>query len=111
MLIHGDANLRNAILLDDGRVALLDLEHLAVGPAAADLGQVVAERARHAARRAQPTHSCAATATRARPARRCAGTPPRRLLARVALPAVGRVRPDVLARLKTCCAGSRCSGR
>ena len=39
--LHGDANLRNAIA-DDGRVTLLDLEHAAAGPAAADLGQLLA---------------------------------------------------------------------
>jgi aminoglycoside phosphotransferase len=39
--VHGDANLRNAIA-GDGRVTLLDLEHAAAGPAAADLGQLLA---------------------------------------------------------------------
>ena len=39
--LHGDANLRNA-LLDGDRIALLDLEDAAAGPAAADLGQVLA---------------------------------------------------------------------
>jgi Ser/Thr protein kinase RdoA (MazF antagonist) len=39
--LHGDPNLRNA-LLADGRVALLDFEHLSAGPAAADLGHVLA---------------------------------------------------------------------
>ena len=39
MLLHGDANLRNALVLEDGTVALLDLEHLSIGPAGADLGQ------------------------------------------------------------------------
>ena len=39
--LHGDANLRNA-LLDGDRVGLVDLEDAAAGPAAADLGQVLA---------------------------------------------------------------------
>ena len=39
--LHGDANLRNA-LLDGGRVGLVDLEDAAAGPAAADLGFVIA---------------------------------------------------------------------
>ena len=42
VLVHGDANLRNAILQPGGTVALLDLEDLSAGPAAADLGQVLA---------------------------------------------------------------------
>ena len=42
VLIHGDANLGNALQLPGGRVALLDLEHLSTGPAEADLGQVIA---------------------------------------------------------------------
>ncbi len=39
--VHGDANLRNAIATGKG-VTLLDLEHAAAGPAAADLGQLLA---------------------------------------------------------------------
>ena len=39
--LHGDANPRNA-LLDGDRVALIDLEDVAAGPAAADLGHVLA---------------------------------------------------------------------
>jgi aminoglycoside phosphotransferase len=39
--LHGDANPRNA-LLDGDRVSLIDLEDVAAGPAAADLGQVLA---------------------------------------------------------------------
>ena len=39
--LHGDANLRNA-LLDGGRVGLVDLEDATAGPAAADLGFVLA---------------------------------------------------------------------
>ena len=40
--LHGDANLRNALLLDDDRIGLIDLEHVSAGPAAADLGQLLA---------------------------------------------------------------------
>ena len=39
--LHGDANLRNAIF-DDERVTLIDFEDASAGPAAADLGQVLA---------------------------------------------------------------------
>ena len=39
--LHGDANLRNAIF-DDDRVTLIDFEDASAGPAAADLGQVLA---------------------------------------------------------------------
>jgi tRNA A-37 threonylcarbamoyl transferase component Bud32 len=39
--LHGDVNFRNA-LLEDGRLALIDLDQVAVGPAAADLGSVLA---------------------------------------------------------------------
>ena len=40
--LHGDANPRN-VLLDGDRVSLIDLEDVAAGPAAADLGQVLAQ--------------------------------------------------------------------
>jgi len=39
--LHGDVNFRNA-LLEDGRVALIDLDQVASGPAAAELGSVLA---------------------------------------------------------------------
>ena len=39
--LHGDANPRNA-LLDGDRVSLIDLEDIAAGPAAVDLGHVLA---------------------------------------------------------------------
>jgi aminoglycoside phosphotransferase len=39
--LHGDVNFRNA-LLEDGRVALIDLDQVAAGPAAAELGSVLA---------------------------------------------------------------------
>jgi aminoglycoside phosphotransferase len=39
--LHGDVNFRNALLVD-GRVALIDLDQVARGPAAAELGSVLA---------------------------------------------------------------------
>src|SRR6185437_15337009 len=39
--VHGDAALHNA-RLEDGRVVLLDLDDAELGPAAADLGRVLA---------------------------------------------------------------------
>jgi Ser/Thr protein kinase RdoA (MazF antagonist) len=97
--LHGDANLRNAIRRPDGRVALIDLEHLASGPAAADLGHVLALQL--AAGR-PGRDLLAGYATVAPPpdpdalrwyAAAC-------VLARVALPAVSRVRPRTLGRLR-----------
>jgi aminoglycoside phosphotransferase len=98
VLIHGDANLRNAILQPDGTVALLDLEDLSVGPAAADLGQVLA--ALIVNRTPKAAHELLAGY----------GTPPdaaqlrwhtaASLLARQALPAISRHRPLLLARLR-----------
>jgi aminoglycoside phosphotransferase len=41
LCLHGDVNFRNA-LLDNGRVALIDLDQVATGPAAAELGSVLA---------------------------------------------------------------------
>ena len=92
--IHGDANLGNAVLLDDGRVALLDLEHLAIGPAAADVGQVVAN-ALVSGTSAQPFLDGYGPIDREALAWYTAAS----LLARVALPAVSRVREDLLPRL------------
>lgn len=92
--IHGDANLGNALQLHDGTVALLDLEHVSEGPAAADVGQVVA--------------NLLVARTDARPFLDGYGPIDREalrwytaasLLARVALPAVSRVREDLLPRL------------
>jgi aminoglycoside phosphotransferase len=97
--LHGDANLRNALLLDDERIGLIDLEHVSAGPAAADLGQLLAGL--FAARRPGGRALLAGYA-------RVAPLPDRAalrwhtaasLLARVALPAVSRVRPDTLAQL------------
>jgi Ser/Thr protein kinase RdoA (MazF antagonist) len=39
--LHGDVHLKNALLQDD-RVALIDLDQAGIGPAAADVGSVVA---------------------------------------------------------------------
>jgi aminoglycoside phosphotransferase len=98
--LHGDANLRNAIL-DDDRVTLIDFEDASAGPAAADLGQVLArlranpvpgaERALldgYATVRPAPGEASLRWHTAAS------------ILARLALPAISRVRPPVLGRLR-----------
>jgi hypothetical protein len=116
--LHGDANLRNAILTTapkrptSGRaatpeVALVDLEDAAAGPAAADLGQVLAglltarvrgaiddrtERALGDALLAGYGDAPAWDTLRWHAAAA--------VLARVALPAVNRVRPQLLPRLR-----------
>lgn len=97
--LHGDANLRNAIRLRNGHVALIDLEHLAAGPAAADLGQVLAG----SLAAGRPARALLEGYTAIAP-------PPDRaslrwytaacVLARVALPAVSRVRPATLERTR-----------
>jgi aminoglycoside phosphotransferase len=95
--VHGDANLRNALQLAGGRVALLDLEHLGSGPAEADLGQVLA------ALLAGRTHGAKALlAGYGRPIDRDAlrWYTAASILARIALPAVSRYRPAQLAHLK-----------
>jgi aminoglycoside phosphotransferase len=96
--LHGDANLRNAFLAED-RVALIDLEDVSAGPAAADLGQVLAVLlargvdagdallAGYARRAERPDAAALRWHTAAS------------VLGRVALPAVTHVRPDLLARL------------
>jgi aminoglycoside phosphotransferase len=107
--VHGDANLRNA-LLDGDRIALVDLEDAAAGPAAADLGFVLAGLL---AARAQDNLAAAeqdALASALLRGYEWAGVLPdapslrwhtaASALARVAVPAVGRVRPAVLARLE-----------
>ena len=106
--VHGDANLRNA-LFDGRRVALVDLEDAAAGPVAADLGFVLAgllaarvqsrtsSGGQAALERALLEGYAAAAALPAAPCLRwhVAAT----ALARVAVPAVGRVRPSALASL------------
>jgi transposase len=110
--LHGDANLRNALLLDDGRVGLIDLEHVCAGPAAADLGQLLAGMLVARAQGASTAGAAPLLAGYARTA-----PPPDRaalrwftaasVLARIALPAIGRVRPDTLAHLRALlCAGA-----
>jgi len=98
VLIHGDANLRNALLTADGTVALLDLEDLSLGPAAADLGQVlaalIATRAPHGAQALLRGYGDPPDAAALRWHTAAA------LLARQALPAVSRHRPVLLARLR-----------
>jgi aminoglycoside phosphotransferase len=95
--LHGDANLGNAVQLAGGRVALLDLEHLAVGPAEADLGQVLANllvNRRHGAKAflAGYDRPFDAAALRWHTAAS--------ILARIALPAISRYRPHQLAQLR-----------
>ena len=107
--LHGDANLRNA-LLDGDRIALLDLEDAAAGPAAADLGQVLAGLlcARVQAQLSDTAERSLGDALLAGYAAVQAPPPAAAVrwhtaasaLARTALPAVGRVRPDALARLR-----------
>ncbi len=101
--LHGDANLRNALQLADGDVALLDLEHLSAGPAAADLGQVLAGLMTARSPRREAAAALLAGYGEVTP------TPDRAalrwhtaasLLARVALPAVSRFRPRALAQLR-----------
>jgi aminoglycoside phosphotransferase len=101
--VHGDANLRNAIL-DGERVALLDLEHAAAGPAAADLGQLLAglRTDRVLGRISTPEETALAGAlldgyaTVTRPPESLRWHTNASLLARVAQSAINRVREDVL---------------
>jgi aminoglycoside phosphotransferase len=104
--VHGDANLRNAIF-DGERVALLDLEHAAAGPAAADLGQLLAGlRADRVLGRITTSEETALAdalldgyATVTRPPESLGWHTNAALLARVAQSAVNRVRDDVLRAL------------
>jgi aminoglycoside phosphotransferase len=106
--LHGDANLRNA-LLDGRRIALVDLEDAAAGPAAADLGFVLAGLlAARAQERLGSSDQDALAAALVRGYGAVAPVPDSpalrwhtaaSVLARVAVPAVGRVRPIALARL------------
>jgi Ser/Thr protein kinase RdoA (MazF antagonist) len=106
--LHGDANLRNA-LLDGARVALVDLEDASAGPAAADLGFVLAGLLAARAQDRIDTDGQAALAAALLGGYAEVGAVPApcalrwhaaaSVLARVAVPAVGRVRPTALARL------------
>ncbi len=115
MCLHGDANLRNAILATtpersaQGRpeVVLVDLEDSGAGPAAADLGQILAGLLTARIRGAidDRTERALGDALLAG-----YGEPPAwdavrwhtaaAVLARVALPAVNRVRPELLPCLR-----------
>jgi aminoglycoside phosphotransferase (APT) family kinase protein len=94
--LHGDANLRNALRLPDGRVALIDLEHLSAGPAAADLGQVLAASGRPARELLRGYATVAPPPDEDALRWYTAAS----ILARVALPGVSRVRPEVLAKMR-----------
>jgi aminoglycoside phosphotransferase len=98
--LHGDANLRNA-LYDGGRVALVDLEDATAGPAAADLGFVLAGLLAHEREDALGVALLDgyAVAGRLPDAEALRWHTAASLLARVAVPAVGRVRPALLRRL------------
>jgi Ser/Thr protein kinase RdoA (MazF antagonist) len=122
--LQGDANLRNAILTaapnraTSGRsfgaaperatsVVLVDLEDSAAGPAAADLGQVLAGLLTARVRGAidERTERVLGDALLAGYGERPAWEALRwhtaaAVLARVALPAVNRVRPELLPRLR-----------
>jgi Ser/Thr protein kinase RdoA (MazF antagonist) len=98
--LHGDANLRNA-LLDGGRVGLVDLEDAAAGPAAADLGFVIAAllaRGKVGEWALLDGYSRVAPVPSAEVLRWHVAAS---VLARVAVPAVGRIRPALLGRLKS----------
>jgi len=92
--LHGDANLGNALRLPDGRVALIDLEHLSAGPAAADLGQVLAASGRPARELLRGYATVAPPPDEDALRWYTAAS----ILARVALPGVSRVRPEVLVK-------------
>jgi Phosphotransferase enzyme family len=94
--LHGDANLSNALRLPDGRIALIDLEHLSAGPAAADLGQVLATSGRPA-RELLRGYATAAPPPDGDALRWYTAAS---ILARVVLPGVSRVRPDVLVKTR-----------
>jgi aminoglycoside phosphotransferase len=108
VLLHGDANLRNAFY-DGSSVALIDLEDAAVGPAAADLGQLLAGllAARVLGRITDTTERALTGAllhgygafVRAPDEDALRWHTAASVLARVALPAVNRVRVPVLRRL------------
>ncbi len=107
--LHGDANLRNALLAGH-RIGLVDLEDVSAGPAAADLGFVLAGL--HAARvqaGLEPAGHAALAASLLDGYAKAGSVPSDAslrwhtaacVLARIAVPAVGRVRPGLLARLE-----------
>jgi aminoglycoside phosphotransferase len=97
--LHGDANLRNAIL-DGERITLIDFEDASAGPAAADLGQVLARLRTAPVLGAEDALLDGYASVRPLP-----GDAALRwhtaasILARTALPAVSRVRPPILRQL------------
>jgi aminoglycoside phosphotransferase len=106
--LHGDVNFRNA-LLQNGRVALIDLDQVASGPAGADLGSVLASL-RYAGvvgllRRSVVPRLCAAFLAGYSELRPLPGDDALRahtaaaLLVERSLRVVTRVRPDGLRRL------------
>ena len=107
--LHGDANLRNA-LYDGRRIALVDLEDAAAGPAAADLGFVLAGLlAAHVQGRTTAAERAALAQTLLHGYAEVVPPPAQpslrrhtaaAALARVAVPAIGRVRPAALASLE-----------
>jgi aminoglycoside phosphotransferase len=102
--LHGDANLRNAIF-DDERVTLIDFEDAAAGPAAADLGQVLARlrAARVTGELTVDDEPVLEGYAEVRPLPAPAALrwhTGASILARVALPAVSRVRPPLLRVLR-----------
>jgi aminoglycoside phosphotransferase (APT) family kinase protein len=107
--LHGDANLRNA-LLDGSRIALVDLEDAAAGPAGADLGFVLAGLCAARAQERLASGEQAALAAALLGGYAAVAPVPdatalrwhtaASALARVAVPAVGRVRPVALAHLE-----------
>jgi aminoglycoside phosphotransferase len=107
--LHGDANLRNAIF-GDHRVTLIDFEDASAGPAAADLGQVLARlRVASMLGELSPATEDELAAALLDGYAEIRATPTARslrwhtgasVLARAALPAVSRVRPSLLASLQ-----------
>jgi hypothetical protein len=95
--LHGDPTVRNAVLVN-GSVALIDFEDVSAGPAAADLGRLLA---------ALPPDGAEAVLRGYASVRPPPEPPALRwhiaasVLARVAVPAVGRVRPAELRSLRT----------
>ena len=114
--LHGDVNFRNA-LLENGRVALIDLDQVAAGPAAAELGSVLASL-RYAGvvgllRPPIVPELCAALLSGYSELRETPGGGPIRshtaaaLLAERSLRVVTRVRPEGLRRLPALLAEAR----
>jgi Ser/Thr protein kinase RdoA (MazF antagonist) len=98
--LHGDANLRNAIL-DGGRITLIDFEDTSAGPAAADLGQLLARLRANPAAEAERALLEGYASVRPVPGEAALRWhTATSTLARLALPAISRVRPPVLPRLR-----------